>query len=78
MSSATLLNGAAAGLGAALKTIRSVCRPCGLELSLQTTRELHIERLLAGGGLLLDGEDRVLCCPFCRAPLDGALYRKRT
>jgi hypothetical protein len=72
----TLTNGTVEA--AALKTIRSVCRPCGLELSIQTMRELHIARQSDGSGLLLDLEGRSLCCPFCHSPLDGALYRKRT
>jgi hypothetical protein len=62
---------------AATKTIRTSCRPCGLDASIQTTAELHIEPLAGGGGLLVDAVGRALCCPFCREPLDGALYRKR-
>jgi len=46
-------------------------------VSLQTTAFVHIERFADGGGALLDTAGRALCCPFCREPLDGALYRKR-
>ena len=69
-------NGAAAA-AAELKTIRTKCVPCGLEISIQTTRPLRIERVAGGGGMLMDLDERVLCCPFCRGPLDGALYRNR-
>jgi hypothetical protein len=70
-------NGAAAASSAELKTIRTRCGPCGLELSCQTTRLVMIERQPDGSGFLLDAGGRALCCPFCQAPLDGALYRKR-
>jgi hypothetical protein len=60
-----------------LKTIRAKCESCDLEIQASTVRELRIEAFAQGGGVLLDNDGRVLCCPFCRGPLDGALYRTK-
>ena len=62
-------------LGILEQRVRAGCNHCELDLSLVTTQPLEIH-VNGDGGWLYDARGRILCCPFCREPLDGALYRR--
>lgn len=60
-----------------LRPLRIVahCPDCAIDVQITRVPEVRIDPLPDGGAVLMDKFGRALICPFCKGPMDGALFR---